>query len=89
MGETGQSFGQRLFNLFKGGSDNVTVQNPGQPQAQQQKLPVQTVPQAVPIQQPPADEPTKHRNIFEKMLGVGKPKPTPTPQPQPQDQPPQ
>jgi penicillin-binding protein 1B len=88
MGETGQSFGQRLFNIFKGGSDpNVTVQNPGQQQTQQQKLPQQGVPPAQPIQQQPAEEPTKHRNLLEKMFGVGKPKPQP--QPQPQDQPPQ
>ncbi len=90
MGETGQSFGQRLFNLFKGGSDNnVTVQNPNQPQSQQQKLPQQGVPQATPIQQQPADDQTKHRNLLEKMFGVGKPKPTPQPPAQPQDQPPQ
>ncbi|QMV17830.1 penicillin-binding protein [Granulicella sp. 5B5] len=87
MGESSQSFGQRLFNIFKGGSDNppnvspttqpqVQPKTPGQPQTQQQTQPTQ---------QQPAEEPTKHRNLLEKMFGVGKPKPTP----QPQDQQPQ
>ena len=75
MGETKQSFGQRLFGLLKGGSDGNTPSPtntpPPTPLTQQQ-----TLPQATPApQQQPAEEPAKHRNLLQKMLGTGKPKP--------------
>jgi penicillin-binding protein 1B len=56
-GESSQSFGSRIFGIFKGGpssSDNV--------------------PEAQPQPQTPEDA-QKHRNIFQKLLGTGKPKP--------------
>ncbi|WP_263379860.1 transglycosylase domain-containing protein [Granulicella paludicola] len=78
MGETSpQSFGSKLFNFFKGGSDN-------EPQQQQPpQIPQATIQNQQPPQQP-AEEPAKHRNIFQKMFGAGKPKPS-----DPNQQPPQ
>jgi penicillin-binding protein 1B len=53
MGDsTPQSFGSKIFGLFKGSSP----------------------PDAAPEPQTP-DDPAKHRNIFQKLLGTGKPKP--------------